>query len=124
MAGRDGPHNYWREDVPPSRGQWQTIAELALELLGDRVPQTRLEGSLAIGTLRAALEQPSPPSTPPTSNRPSTTSGATRTPDAPHASPADSPATPASNGAAAANGSPRRSRTGVRTAAGSPGSGG
>lgn len=47
-----GPDGYWSEDHPPSRGQYRTLAVLALELLGVPEPGSRLDASVAIARLR------------------------------------------------------------------------
>lgn len=115
---RNGPASYFSDTLPASRGQWQSIAVLALELLGEPQPKTRLDASRLIGTLRAGLEQPLPSSTAPTSNATSRTNGASSTPVA---APANGTAAPAARtGAARVGGSSRVSRTGVRTAATTP----
>lgn len=54
-APMHGPDAMWSEDLPPSRGQYQTIAVLALELLSVKAPQHRLDASIAITRLRHAL---------------------------------------------------------------------
>ena len=50
-----GPDALWSTDHDPSRGQYQTIAVLALELLGVAPPLNRYEASVAITRLRNAL---------------------------------------------------------------------
>lgn len=52
---RRGPHDYWANDRPPSRGQLATIAELSLVLMGEQPPTTRLEASRFIERLETAL---------------------------------------------------------------------
>lgn len=123
MPGRDGPHNYWSEDALPSRGQWKTIAELALELLDEQQPRTRLAASLQIGALRHALEQPSPPSTARPSSTSSTSDGDERTAAEQHGSNGTS-VSGAHSAARAASSSSGRSRTGARTVATTPSEGG
>lgn len=50
-----GPDAMWSQDLPPSRGQYETIATLALELLEVEKPKTRFEASVAITRLHQAL---------------------------------------------------------------------
>lgn len=50
-----GPHDYFSDDKPVSRGQWKTIAGLALGLLGVRVPRSRYEASVSIVRMRKLL---------------------------------------------------------------------
>ncbi len=49
-----GPHDYWSDQKPPSRGQWKTIAQLACELLEIGQPDSRADASVTIDRLRAA----------------------------------------------------------------------
>lgn len=120
---RNGPHGYFSEDADPSRGQWQAIAQLALELLGEPPPATRLAASQTIGTLRASLDPGSPPSTVPASKPSSRTTGAPSSNGARTGNGAASP--PAvSSGVSAASASSRARRTGARTAATTPTEGG
>ncbi len=63
MALRDaasGPDDMYSTDRLPSRGQWETMAQLACELFGIEVPQNRLEATMAICRLKLT----------PTPNRP------------------------------------------------------
>ena len=60
-----GPDQYWSDKLPPSRGQYQTIAVLALQLLEVEAPQSRLDASIAITRLRHALQSPDGPRRPP-----------------------------------------------------------
>lgn len=50
-----GPDQYWSEQLPPSRGQWRDLAEVALELLGVPKPESRLDATIAMVRLRAAV---------------------------------------------------------------------
>lgn len=59
MAGTDtalvgGPDMYWSEELPPSRGQWRDIAQVACDVLGIPRPTCRLEATVAMVRLRAA----------------------------------------------------------------------
>lgn len=54
-----GPHDYWSDDRPPSRGQHQAIAETACALLGIKL-DTRFDATVALVRLRAAAEQQTP----------------------------------------------------------------
>lgn len=56
-----GPDAMWSTDLPPSRGQYQTIAVLALKLLGVEEPAHRLDASVAITRLQNALLSPDAP---------------------------------------------------------------
>lgn len=49
-----GPHDYWSDDKPTSRGQHKAIAELAVSLLGLPEPKSRYDGSVLIARLREA----------------------------------------------------------------------
>jgi hypothetical protein len=49
-----GPDQYWSEDLPPTRGQWRDLAEVALLLLGVPKPESRLDATVAMVRLRAA----------------------------------------------------------------------
>jgi hypothetical protein len=51
-----GPDQYWSDRLAPSPGQYETIAVLALQLLEVAPPATRLDASIAITRLRAALQ--------------------------------------------------------------------
>jgi hypothetical protein len=51
-----GPNEYWSETLPPSRGQYRDIALIALDLLGIERPQTRLDATVAMVRLRAAVQ--------------------------------------------------------------------
>lgn len=55
-----GPDQYWSGELPPSRGQYKDIALVALELLGIPAPQTRLEATIAMVRLRAAVSEAPP----------------------------------------------------------------
>jgi hypothetical protein len=50
----DTPHDYYRDDLPASRGQMKLIAVEACKLLGLPEPTTREQASVAILKLRAA----------------------------------------------------------------------
>ncbi len=56
----DGPDQYWSTEVPVSRGQWKDIALVALDLLGISRPQNRLEATVAMVRLRAAVAEQTP----------------------------------------------------------------
>jgi hypothetical protein len=56
----EGPDQYWSTEVPPSRGQWKDIARVALELLGIPEPESRLDATIAMVRLRAAVTEQSP----------------------------------------------------------------
>lgn len=60
-----GPADYYRDDVPVSRGQWADIARLALELLGLPIPKSRYDATVTTVRLRAAVEQQPSRQTPP-----------------------------------------------------------
>lgn len=51
-----GPHDYYSDSKPPSRGQNQEIARLTAELFGFDL-DSRYDASVAIVRLRAACEQ-------------------------------------------------------------------
>jgi hypothetical protein len=51
----EGPDGYWSEELPPSRGQYKDIALVALELLGIAKPESRLDATVAMVRLRAAV---------------------------------------------------------------------
>ena len=55
-----GPDQYWSTDLPPSRGQWRDIALVALDLLGVPTPETRLDATIAMVRLRAAVRDRAP----------------------------------------------------------------
>jgi hypothetical protein len=59
-----GPDQYWSETLPVSRGQWRDLAEVALQLLGVPKPETRLDATVAMVRLRAAVTSQPPPSQP------------------------------------------------------------
>lgn len=56
----DGPDQYWSTEVPVSRGQYKDIALVALDLLGIPRPQNRLEATVAMVRLRAAVTEQAP----------------------------------------------------------------
>jgi hypothetical protein len=59
-----GPDSMYSEQLPPSRGQYETIAVLALDLLGVPKPQTRLDATVALTRLQLAQrsdQAPPPP---------------------------------------------------------------
>lgn len=51
----EGPDGYWSDQLPPSRGQWKDIALVACELLGIPKPESRLDATVAMVRLRAAV---------------------------------------------------------------------
>jgi hypothetical protein len=51
----DGPGQYWSDHVPPSRGQYRDLALLGLRLLGIPEPHSRLDATVAMVRLRAAI---------------------------------------------------------------------
>lgn len=55
----EGPDQYWSPDLPASRGQLATIAVQACRLLGMPAPDSRLEASIAIARLHAAIAESS-----------------------------------------------------------------
>ena len=57
----DGPDQYWSDRVPPSRGQYRDLALLGLRLLGIDAPTNRLEATVAMVRLRAAIRDQTPP---------------------------------------------------------------
>lgn len=57
LPRREGPDAMFAHDRPPTRGQWASIAALALEALDVKVPESRFEASVAIARLHAALER-------------------------------------------------------------------
>jgi hypothetical protein len=62
MAGTDsdlvgGPDMYWSDELPPSRGQWRDIAQVACDVLGIPRPKSRLEATVAMVRLRAAASE-------------------------------------------------------------------
>jgi hypothetical protein len=57
VSPADGPGGVVATDKPPSRGQWQTIARLALEAAGLQVPTTRFGATVTIARLRMAIEK-------------------------------------------------------------------
>jgi hypothetical protein len=62
MALRDataGPDDIYSTARLPSRGQWETMAQLACELFGIPIPQNRLEATLAICRLKLTESPPS-----------------------------------------------------------------
>jgi hypothetical protein len=54
---RVGPDAMFSEELPPSRGQQQTIATLAAQLLNEEPPSNRLEATILIARLRNALDR-------------------------------------------------------------------
>lgn len=56
-ASIGGPDRYWSADLPPSRGQWRDLAEVALDLLGVARPESRLDATVAMVRLRAAVTE-------------------------------------------------------------------
>lgn len=56
-----GPDQYWSTELPPSRGQWRDLAQVALDLLGISQPESRLEATVAMVRLRAAVTNRTPP---------------------------------------------------------------
>lgn len=56
----DGPDGYWSPDEPPSRGQLAAIAGLALTLLGEPPPRSRLDATALIVQLRGAVLEQTP----------------------------------------------------------------
>jgi hypothetical protein len=55
-----GPDNYWSEDLPPSRGQYRDLAVVALRVLGIPEPASRLDATVAMVRLRAAIQSGEP----------------------------------------------------------------
>ena len=55
-----GPDNYWSDEHPPSRGQYRDLAIVAFRVLGIPEPQSRLDATVAMVRLRAALQQREP----------------------------------------------------------------
>jgi hypothetical protein len=55
-----GPDQYWSDELPPSRGQYRDIALVALDLLGIPQPKSRLEATIAMVRLRAAVSNQTP----------------------------------------------------------------
>lgn len=53
----EGPNEYWSSELQPSRGQYRDIALVALELLGIPRPETRLDATVAMVRLRAAVSE-------------------------------------------------------------------
>lgn len=53
-----GPDAMFSTALPPSRGQYQTIATLGLQLLSVDPPKNRLEATIAIARLSTALMDP------------------------------------------------------------------
>lgn len=64
MAGVDGPFDYWSTGLPPSRGQWRTLAELACQLLAHKVPESRRDASVLISRMQLALQDDDAPARP------------------------------------------------------------
>jgi hypothetical protein len=62
MAGVNGPFDYWSEELPPSRGQWRTLAELACQLLEHKAPASRRDASVLISRMQLALGDHDAPS--------------------------------------------------------------
>jgi hypothetical protein len=52
-----GPDAMFSDRLPPTRGQYHSIAHLAMELLGETPPQNRLEATIAITRLRTAVDR-------------------------------------------------------------------
>lgn len=46
----------FRDDLPPSRGQWQAIARHALDLLGIEQPESRAGATEALVRLKASTD--------------------------------------------------------------------
>lgn len=61
QAPEAGPDRMWSRTEVPSRGQYQTIATLALRLLEVDPPATRADASIAITRLELALHGPDGP---------------------------------------------------------------
>ena len=55
-----GPDQYWSDELAPSRGQYRDIALVALDLLGIPRPKSRLEATIAMVRLRAAVSTQAP----------------------------------------------------------------
>jgi hypothetical protein len=53
----DGPDQYWSDSLPASRGQLASIAELSCELLGLKQPESRLDATVTIVRLKAAIAE-------------------------------------------------------------------
>lgn len=53
-----GPDAMLSPDKPVTRGQWATIAALALELLGVELPTSRLDATVVAVRLRNANDDP------------------------------------------------------------------
>lgn len=53
----DGPDQYWSDELKPSRGQIRDIALLSMRLLGLEIPRTRLEATVMMVRLRAAVSE-------------------------------------------------------------------
>jgi hypothetical protein len=51
----------FRDDLPPSRGQWQTIARDALDLLGLDHPTSRADATETLVRLKRTRDQPDTP---------------------------------------------------------------
>ncbi len=51
-----GPDAMFSDTLPTSRGQHETIATLACDLLDQPRPKTRLEGTILIARLKLALQ--------------------------------------------------------------------
>jgi hypothetical protein len=56
----DGPDEYWSPHLPPSRGQWKDIAQVACQLLGIPIPASRLDATTTQVRLRHALTENKP----------------------------------------------------------------
>ncbi len=56
----EGPNQYWSEELPPSRGQWRDIAELAARVFGLTPPRTRFEATVLQVRLRQAVTEQEP----------------------------------------------------------------
>lgn len=60
MALRDaskGPDAMFSTGLAPSRGQWETIAQLSMEVLGVPLPQNRLQATVMIARLQMTAER-------------------------------------------------------------------
>ncbi len=59
-ASTTSARDQWSTQLPVSRGQWRTIAELAIELLDAERPETRYEAELIKTRLQLALAERAP----------------------------------------------------------------
>ncbi len=55
-----GPDAMLSPELPVTRGQWATLAALAMELLGVELPASRLEASVMAVRLRSSIDNPDP----------------------------------------------------------------